>query len=88
VLGALEQDITSLALIHDSFGTHAGRTQEFFHVIRQAMVDMYSNYCPFEEILESARSVLSPERAKMLPELPPKGSFRLEDILEADYAFA
>jgi DNA-directed RNA polymerase len=88
VLGAVDAAIEHLALIHDSFGTHAGRTQEFFHIIRQAMVDLYEGYCPFEEVLEAARAALSDKRAALLPPLPAKGSLTLGGILEADYAFA
>lgn len=49
---------------------------------------MYENYCPFEMVLEAARSVLEPQYHSQLPEVPEKGSLRLETILEADYAFA
>lgn len=88
VLDAKDAGIESLALIHDSFGTHAGRTAEFSQIIRQALVNMYENYCPFEMVLEAARSVLEPRYHSQLPEVPEKGSLRLETILEADYAFA
>jgi len=76
------------ALIHDSFGTHAGRTQEFFYVIREAFVSMYANYDPFEEVLEAAKAVLSDEGIKRLPKLPAKGTLDLDVILDAPYAFA
>lgn len=88
VLDAKDAGIESLALIHDSFGTHAGRTAEFSQIIRQAFVNMYENYCPFETVLEAARSVLEPQYHSQLPEVPEKGSLSLETILEADYAFA
>jgi len=88
VLEAKELGITDIALIHDSFGTHAGRTQEFFYVIREAFVSMYANYDPFEEVLEAAKAVLSDEGIKRLPKLPAKGTLDLNVILDAPYAFA
>ena len=88
VLDAKDAGIESLALIHDSFGTHAGRTAEFSQIIRQAFVNMYANYCPFETVLEAARGALEPQYHPQLPEVPEKGDFDLETILEADYAFA
>lgn len=88
VLDAKEAGITSLALIHDSFGTHAGKTVEFGELIRGAFVNLYANYCPFEEVLESAKAALDGDPLGLLPDLPAKGSFDLLEVLNADYAFA
>lgn len=86
VLDAKEAGINHIALIHDSFGTHAGRTQEFFYLIRQAFVNMYENYDPFEEVYAAAREALGPDVE--LPVPPEKGSLDLSHVLDADYAFA
>lgn len=88
VLNATDEGMTDFALIHDSFGTHAGATQRFFQIIRESFVEMYENYCPFEETLGYARGVLSPEGIARLPELPSKGDLDLHSVLDADYAFA
>jgi DNA-directed RNA polymerase, mitochondrial len=88
VLDAKDAGIDSLALIHDSFGTHAGRTAEFSQLIRQAFVNMYENYCPFETVLEAAKEALPEEAHKLLPTVPEKGDLDLQEILDADYAFA
>lgn len=88
VLEAKDRGIINLALIHDSFGTHAGRTAEFFDLIRDAFVGLYENYCPFEEILESAKLTLSPEGQAKLPPVPEKGDMDLTQVREALYAFA
>lgn len=88
VLAAKREGITNIALIHDSFGTYAGDTQRFSQIIREAFVDMYSNYDPFEEVLESAMANLTPDGQKRLPPMPTKGSLDLEDVLDAAYAFA
>jgi DNA-directed RNA polymerase len=86
VLEAKDAGIHSLALIHDSFGTHAGRTAEFFGIIRKAFIGMYENYDPFEEVLRSAEANLSdPSR---LPPMPEKGDLDLSVIDDALYAFA
>ncbi|WP_162987231.1 DNA-directed RNA polymerase [Sphingomonas paeninsulae] len=88
VIAAKREGITNIALIHDSFGTHAGDTQRFSQIIREAFVEMYENYCPFEEVLESARASLSIEGQERLPELPTKGTMDLQAVLDASYAFA
>ena len=88
VLAAAEEGFSHFALIHDSFGTHAGRTSRFFQIIREAFVGMYESYDPFEEILESAKAVLSDKGIDKLPTVPMKGTLDLNNILDAEYAFA
>jgi DNA-directed RNA polymerase, mitochondrial len=88
VLNAHEEGLTDFALIHDSFGTHAGSTHRFFQVIRESFVEMYSDYCPFEETIDFALSVLSPDGIEKLPPIPSKGDMGLTQVLDADYAFA
>lgn len=88
VLNAEAEGILDFALIHDSFGTHAGKTQRFFDIIRESFVEMYSEYCPFEEVHAYAQSVLSDEGIEKLPSIPAKGDLDLTDVLLAPYAFA
>jgi DNA-directed RNA polymerase len=88
VLAAKDEGYSSFALIHDSFGVHAGKTERFFTIIREAFVEMYEAYDPFEEILEAAKAVLSDKGIEKLPEAPEKGQLDLRQIIEADYAFA
>ena len=88
VVFSTREGIRSFQLIHDSFATHAGNTQRFFQVIREAFVDMYEGYDPFAEIDRYAREVLSPEGQEKLPPVPGKGTLDLRQILGSDYAFA
>ena len=86
VLSAKEEGIANFSLIHDSFGTHAGSTDRFFQIIREAFVDMYESYCPFEEVLEQAMVRIDDETK--LPSLPAIGDWELREVLDATYAFA
>ncbi len=86
VLAAKEEGYSCFSLIHDSFGTHAGKTDRFFSIIREAFVGMYEAYDPFEELLEEARETIVDE--SKLPTPPSKGIFDINQVLEADYAFA
>ncbi len=90
VMIALANGIDSFAMIHDSFATHAGDTELFFDIIRIAFVELYRDFCPFEEIARYARSVLSPEGLEALEALgiPEKGDLDLEEVRESLYAFA
>jgi len=88
VLMAAEEGITDVLLIHDSFATNAAQTGRFFQIIREAMVEMYENYCPFETIYQEAYAALSDEGRAKLPPVPTKGSLDLNGIKESLYAFA
>lgn len=88
VVFGLRAGITSFQLIHDSFATHAGNTGRFFRIIREAFVDLYETYDPFEELERYARSVLSEEGQEKLPPRPTRGDLDLKSVLESDYAFA
>ncbi len=90
VMIALANGIDSFAMIHDSFATHAGDTELFFDIIRIAFVELYRDFCPFEEIARYARSVLSAEGLEALEALgiPEKGDLDLEEVRESLYAFA
>ena len=88
VLSAKDTGLTDFALIHDSFGTHAGSTEAFFHIIRESFVEMYEAFCPFQVVRDAAEEVLSPEGIERLPSLPTKGDLDLKLVLESLYAFA
>ena len=86
VLDGKDVGIEAFSLIHDSFGTHAGDTETFFSIIREAFVNMYENYDPFEEIQASTYEALDDKTR--VPEVPAMGSLDLTDVLKADYAFS
>lgn len=88
VVMAKAEGIHAFQLIHDSFATHAGNTGRFFQIIREAFVNQYETYCPFQALLDYANSVLSEEGKEKLPAIPARGTLDLSRILESDYAFA
>lgn len=85
-----EEGYRHFLFIHDSFGTHAGNTERFSMIIREALVEQYETYCPFEALEAYARTVLSAEGIEKLEKLekPKRGNLDLKSILEAEYAFA
>lgn len=86
VLASKYKGIRSYSLIHDSFGTHAGKTSEFFYTIRETFVDMYEDYDPFEEIAYHTTKAL--EDKSKAPELPQRGDLDLSQVINSLYAFA
>lgn len=88
VLAAGESGIRDYALIHDSFGAHAGHCSRWSALIRQAFVDLYASYDPCAAVREAAWAALLPAGRDALPPLPERGTLDLAAILGADYAFA
>lgn len=82
-----EQGVDSFALIHDSFGTHAGNTHILAKSLRETFVAMYSkdNLEIFRnEIIEQ----LPTELRDLVPPVPTKGTLNLNDVLESTYFFS
>ncbi|MEV8760991.1 DNA-directed RNA polymerase, partial [Klebsiella pneumoniae] len=88
VLAAAEAGIRDYALIHDSFGAHAGHCSRWSALIRRSFVDLYAGYDPCAAVREAALAALLPAGRDALPPLPERGSLDLAAILGADYAFA
>jgi len=72
-------NFNSYAMIHDDFGTHAGRTEELFRAIRTAFHKLYSSHDPLLEWAEQVGADTST--------LPTKGDYDIDEIIEADYFF-
>jgi len=84
---AVVNGITAFAMIHDSFGTHAGNTSILAAALRQAFVDQYETDV-LDDFRRQLEEQLPPEVAAKLPPLPPKGTLDLNLVLESGYFFA
>lgn len=87
VLFCKDDGITQFAMIHDSYGVHAGRASALRDNLRAAFVDQYK-----QPVLESfcgqLLEQLPPELHGDLPPLPPMGTLDLNEVLKSDYFFA
>jgi DNA-directed RNA polymerase len=81
-------DIKNWALIHDSFGTLASRTQSLFLYVRVAFTELYTRHNVLEEFRE--QMLLDPEKQIRLdlPEAPAQGDLDLHSVLQSRYCFA
>jgi len=84
---AVANGLAAFAMIHDSYGTHAGNTSLLAAALRQAFVDQYGM-----DVLADFRGQLAeqlpPRVAAKLPPLPPKGTLDLDRVLDSRYFFA
>jgi len=86
VLDCVEAGVKDFSLIHDSFGTHPNDTEVMYVAVRHSLINMYENYCPFEEIRRQTYGAL--DAKEKVPAVPPQGKLVLGNIMQADYAFA
>jgi len=75
----------SWAMIHDSYATHAGLTDQLGQTLRQAFVDMYTDHCPLEALRSS---VMEEGDEDETPPVPEKGGFDLNEVMKAEFFFA
>ena len=87
VLAAKHEGLHSFSMVHDSFGTCAGRAGDLFRILREEFVRMYKEPV-LEQLVEEISAQLSPESKEEVPEIPPKGTLDIEEVLESDYFFA
>lgn len=86
VNGLRENGITDVALVHDSFGTHATNASTLNRVLREQFVRLYTEFDPLNDILECNKDrMTNPSR---LPRPVAKGPLDIQEVLNAEYAFS
>ena len=81
-----QSGISSIAVIHDSFGTHAGNTEKLRKHLRASMVDMYTEHDVIRNFLEEVESKTLLDLSHI--QIPEAGSLDLQEINQSTYAFA
>jgi len=84
---AAAHGVSAFAMIHDSYGTHAGNTSLLAACLRQAFVDQYGTDV-LGDFRRQLQEQLPPEVAAKLPPLPPQGTLDLNLVLDSRYFFA
>ena len=88
IVRAKQEGINNFAMIHDSFGTSAGATEDLFRIVRESFLEMYGDV----EVLESFRnelcSQISDKNLLKVQPLPTKGELELDQVVNSRYCFA
>lgn len=82
-----DEGVLDFALIHDSFGTHAGNTHILAKGLRVTFVNMYS-YDNLEKFKDEIIDQLPEELKCEVPPVPAKGTLNLNDVLTSTYFFS
>lgn len=89
-LRAREEGINHLAVIHDSFGTHAADTTRLAEILRETLVEQYQGNVLqdfYEELVEQLKGDIE-DIEDRLPKPPVMGELDLKTILKSTYTFA
>lgn len=86
-LAAKKNGIQHIAVIHDSFGTHAADTDLMSMMLRETFAEQYSGDV-LGDFYEELKAQLGDELAEKLPRPPVAGDLDLSLILQAQYTFA
>lgn len=84
---AKAEGIDSLAVIHDSFGTHVADTDTLVRLLRDTFVAQYQGDI-LQDFYEEVRAQLPPEWAEQVPLPPAKGDLDLNMVRYSAYLFA
>jgi len=79
----VERGIHSYAMIHDDFGVHASRVDEWQDIIRRTFVQLHTHH----DILAEFKTLHETRHDITLPDLPSKGTLDLDAVLDSPYFF-
>lgn len=84
VNAAREAGVTHFAMIHDSYGTHAADTTKLGVALRRCFVSVYAR----DWLTAISEGVRAYAPLVLLDKLPPRGSFDINEVNEAEYFFS
>lgn len=88
VNAAVRDGIRNIATVHDSFGCLAPQAARFNEIIREEFVSMYAQHDVLAEVFEQAKRDLRQHNWHRLPDAVAKGALNIEEVLNAQFAFA
>ena len=83
ILRCTEEGISSFAMIHDDFGTHACDAEKMQQIIAETFVDLHSN----NDVLAVFKQAHEERHDIVLPALPERGDLNIHDVLNSKYFF-
>ena len=84
IVAGAERGISHWAMIHDSFGTHAGNAQALTSVLREQFVEIYKQ--DWLQRLYQGFKAYAPHVQINPP--PARGDFNIEEVLNSDFFFS
>ena len=88
LLKCKKQGLKSISTVHDSFSCHPSNVDTMGKILRETLVSLYTDFDPLQELYDQALAELPESISTLLVPPPEKGTFDLELIKEAIYAFS
>lgn len=88
VVGMQRNNVTSLAMVHDSYGTHASDIPLLNEVLRSAFVEVHTESNTLKNLVNNVQDHLKPELISLLPQPPETGSLDLETVKSSEFFFS
>lgn len=86
-LYAKDEGIVNTATVHDSFSCHPNMAGDYRVLVRQAFCDLYKQNDVLFDVLRQSAADLSTNWHR-LPDAPDRGTYDINSIIGAEYAFA
>lgn len=83
-----DKGLDQFAMIHDSFGTTAGKTEEMFRTVRETFVEIYDQQDILGNFRDEVVAQLSDKRIAKMKPMPLQGTLDVKQIMESKYAFS
>lgn len=74
----------SWAIVHDSFGCHAGDAPRLAATLRCTFVELYEKH----DVLAEFKADIEADLGIQLPDPPPRGELDIQEVLKSDFFFA
>jgi DNA-directed RNA polymerase len=81
---AAANGVSSFAMIHDSFGSHAADIPMLSACLRETFIELYLDNDPLQMFLNQTKILTNAE----LPELPAKGTLDISAVRKSEFFFA
>lgn len=85
---AAAHDLHDYALVHDSYGAPAAKVELMTQLLKEAFVQLYTEFDPVMEFYFDMLDQLPPEGVEALPQPPKKGDLDVTQVRQSDYFFA
>jgi DNA-directed RNA polymerase len=85
---ALKEGVCEFAMVHDSYGVPAQDAAIMAKCLRRVFVEMFRDHDVLGEFRQAISDLVSEDKQKKLPPLPPVGDLDINLVLESDFFFA
>jgi len=88
VVRAAQEGLSNFAMIHDSFGTTAGDTEDMFRIVRESFIELYETVDVLGDFKNELVTQLTEKNQETVPPIPDAGTLEISGVMASRYCFA